>query len=79
MGLWSERIFAAIPDGHPLVGRQAVYWIDLRDETVLLGTIGARGAAIDHAIDEGELVVLRDKVGRRRLPRRLGCGRNGRS
>lgn len=36
MALWSERILAAIPDGHPLVQRQAVYWIDLKDETVLL-------------------------------------------
>jgi len=36
MSLWSERLFAAIPDGHPLVERQAVYWIDLKDETVLL-------------------------------------------
>ena len=36
LALWSERILAAIPEGHPLVQRQAVYWIDLKDETVLL-------------------------------------------
>ena len=36
MALWSERILAAIPEGHPLIERQAVYWIDLKDETVLL-------------------------------------------
>ena len=36
MALWSERLFAAIPDGHPLAQRQAVYWIDLKEETVLL-------------------------------------------
>jgi len=36
LALWSERILVAIPEGHPLAERQAVYWIDLKDETVLL-------------------------------------------
>ncbi|HKN26628.1 MAG TPA: LysR family substrate-binding domain-containing protein [Roseiarcus sp.] len=36
LALWSERILVAIPEGHPLTDRQAVYWIDLKDETVLL-------------------------------------------
>jgi DNA-binding transcriptional LysR family regulator len=36
LALWSERILVAIPEGHPLADRQAVYWIDLKDETVLL-------------------------------------------
>jgi DNA-binding transcriptional LysR family regulator len=36
LALWSERILVAIPEGHPFADRQAVYWIDLKDETVLL-------------------------------------------
>ena len=31
LALWSERILVAIPEGHPLADRQAVYWIDLKD------------------------------------------------
>jgi len=36
MSLWSERIMVAIPEGHSLVGKDAIYWIDLRDERLLL-------------------------------------------
>jgi DNA-binding transcriptional LysR family regulator len=34
--LWSERILVALPEGHPLAAKKAVYWTDLRSETVLL-------------------------------------------
>ncbi|MEO6783590.1 MAG: LysR substrate-binding domain-containing protein [Bradyrhizobium sp.] len=34
--LWSERILIALPEGHPLAGRDTIYWTDLRAETVLL-------------------------------------------
>ncbi len=36
MPLWSERILLALLEGHPLAGKGAVYWTDLRGETVLL-------------------------------------------
>jgi DNA-binding transcriptional LysR family regulator len=36
LSLWSERILVSLPDDHPLVDREAVYWTDLRKETVLL-------------------------------------------
>jgi DNA-binding transcriptional LysR family regulator len=36
MPLWSERILLALLEGHPLAGKEAVYWTDLRGETVLL-------------------------------------------
>ncbi|SDD34941.1 DNA-binding transcriptional regulator, LysR family [Bradyrhizobium brasilense] len=36
MRLWSERVLVALPHDHPLAGREAVYWTDLRGETVLL-------------------------------------------
>ncbi len=36
MPLWSERILLALLDGHPLAGKDVVYWTDLRGETVLL-------------------------------------------
>jgi DNA-binding transcriptional LysR family regulator len=35
--LWSERIVVALPEGHRLATGQAVFWTDLRAETVLLG------------------------------------------
>jgi hypothetical protein len=31
-----ERILTAVPEGHGLAGREPVYWIDLRKETILL-------------------------------------------
>jgi DNA-binding transcriptional LysR family regulator len=34
--LWSERILVALPEGHHLAAKKAVYWTDLRSETVLL-------------------------------------------
>ncbi|MCK1708316.1 LysR family transcriptional regulator [Bradyrhizobium sp. 143] len=34
--LWSERILVSMPENHALAARTAVYWTDLRNETVLL-------------------------------------------
>ncbi len=34
--VWSERIIAAIPEHHPLSGRETVQWTDLRNELLLL-------------------------------------------
>jgi len=34
--LWSERVLVALPEDHPLTGRDVVYWTDLCNETVLL-------------------------------------------
>ncbi|QND72914.1 LysR family transcriptional regulator [Tardiphaga robiniae] len=34
--LWSERILAALPEGHPLTTRDVVLWTDLRNQKVLL-------------------------------------------
>jgi DNA-binding transcriptional LysR family regulator len=36
MPLWSERILLALLEGHPLAGKEVVYWTDLRGETLLL-------------------------------------------
>jgi DNA-binding transcriptional LysR family regulator len=36
MPLWSERILLALLEGHPLAGKDVVYWTDLRGETALL-------------------------------------------
>lgn len=36
MALWSERIMVAVPEGHLLAAKEAIYWIDLRDERLLL-------------------------------------------
>jgi DNA-binding transcriptional LysR family regulator len=36
LSLWSERTLVALPEGHSLVDRDAIYWTDLRNETLLL-------------------------------------------
>ena len=36
MSLWSERIMVAVPETHFLAAKEAIYWIDLRDERLLL-------------------------------------------
>lgn len=36
MPLWSERILLALLEEHPLARKDAIYWTDLRGETVLL-------------------------------------------
>jgi DNA-binding transcriptional LysR family regulator len=36
VALWSERVLIALPEDHPLAGREVVYWTDLRSETLLM-------------------------------------------
>lgn len=36
IALWGERIMVALPESHPLVANEIVYWTDLRGETFLL-------------------------------------------
>jgi DNA-binding transcriptional LysR family regulator len=36
MGLWSERMLVAIPEGHPFANRESLHWVDLRGEKILL-------------------------------------------
>jgi DNA-binding transcriptional LysR family regulator len=36
ISLWSERILVVLLNDHPLAEREAVYWTDLRNQTVLL-------------------------------------------
>lgn len=34
--LWNERVYAALPAEHQLATKEAVYWTDLRNQTVIL-------------------------------------------
>ncbi|KJC56174.1 LysR family transcriptional regulator [Bradyrhizobium sp. LTSPM299] len=36
MSLWSERVVVVLPEGHPLADGEAVYWTDLKGETLLM-------------------------------------------
>jgi DNA-binding transcriptional LysR family regulator len=38
--VWSERVVVALPENHPLTGRDVVHWSELRDETLLLSQHG---------------------------------------
>jgi DNA-binding transcriptional LysR family regulator len=41
--LWCERIFILLSADHALAAREAVYWTDLHDQTILLGTSDQAG------------------------------------
>ena len=34
--LWSERVLIALPEDHRLADQEAIYWTDLRRETLLM-------------------------------------------
>lgn len=36
LDLWSERVFAALPDAHPLAAHEGIAWRSLTEETVLV-------------------------------------------
>lgn len=36
MALWSERLFVALPEDHPLAANEIIHWTDLRHERFLL-------------------------------------------
>lgn len=59
MLLWSERILIVLPEGHPLTGRDVVYWTDLRDETVLLSQYDPGGEFEDMLVSK--LVAPEDR------------------
>jgi DNA-binding transcriptional LysR family regulator len=40
LSLWSERIFVALPEVHPLARRPFVHWVDIGDEVVLASRHG---------------------------------------
>lgn len=47
--LWSERVVAAIPDGHPLCRRATVEWPELAEERILL-TSQCAGPELEHLL-----------------------------
>ena len=36
LSLWSERVLVVLPEDHPLATQDAIYWTDLRGETILI-------------------------------------------
>lgn len=47
MSLWSEHMLVALPEGHELATREALYWTDLQKETVVLSQYDS-GRAPEH-------------------------------
>lgn len=39
--LWSERVIAALPEGHPLADRSLLHWTDLAGQSLLVQQRGA--------------------------------------
>lgn len=41
LSLWSERVIAALPEGHPLADRSVLHWTDLASQSLLVQQRGA--------------------------------------
>jgi DNA-binding transcriptional LysR family regulator len=79
MRLWSEGIVVALPDHHVLAARANLSWIDLRDETILMGESDT-GAALQNMMiaklakaGEPPKIVLHD-VSRGSIKGLVGAG-----
>ena len=66
MSLWSERIFAAAPEGHALAAREPVHWIDLRKQKILLSRRDPGPELHDLLIAKAALPGDRPKIVRHR-------------
>jgi len=63
--LWCEPIVVALPLDHPLMGRNAIVWLDLADETILVRHGGTGPQVFEH--------VVRRISERHRTPRIRRC------
>jgi DNA-binding transcriptional LysR family regulator len=78
--LWTERVFAVVPDAHPLSERKSIRWEDLRAETFILSE-GDPGPEIHdflikHLADLGvHPAIERHRVGRDNLMQIVSFGR----
>lgn len=48
--LWCEPIMVALPQDHPLVGRDAITWLDLADELFLVRHSGTGPQVFEHVV-----------------------------
>jgi DNA-binding transcriptional LysR family regulator len=79
MPLWSERIVAALPEGHRLAASKTIAWTDLRGETLLLnehdpGTEFHDIVVAKFASPEDRPKILRLDVSRENLKNLVGAG-----
>ena len=50
--LWREHMLVALPEGHELASQEAVYWTDLRKETVVLSQYDSGRAPEDFGVSK---------------------------
>jgi DNA-binding transcriptional LysR family regulator len=79
LALWSERIFIALPEAHPLVARENLSWSDLRNETLLLAdqpdaASGVEAMAFSKLGAGGRVRVRRHGVARGQVISLVACG-----
>ena len=48
--LWCEPIVVALPVNHPLIAREAINWLDLADETILVRHGGTGPQVFEHVV-----------------------------
>ena len=71
MQLWSERILVVLQRDHPLAMRDAMYWTDLRDQTVLLSQYDP-GRELEELLNS-KLTHPGDNTTTRTSRRKSGC------
>ncbi|WP_338829740.1 LysR family transcriptional regulator [Bradyrhizobium sp. 27S5] len=78
LSVWSERVIVALPDDHPLCGRDVVHWDELRCELLLLPQRGPGPEFLKLLISRigcpDPHRVLRQDVGLDRLLTMVGAG-----
>jgi DNA-binding transcriptional LysR family regulator len=76
--LWSERVVAALPEGHHLSANRVIHWVDLRDEPLLFAQRDP-GLIFLHLLltklgCQGDPRVMPQEVGLDRLLSLVGAG-----
>lgn len=78
LSVWSERLVIALPEDHPLSGRDAVHWSDLRHEALLLPQRGPGPEFLKLLVSKmghsDPCRLLRHDVGLDRLLTLVGAG-----
>ena len=79
LSLWSERMHVALPEAHRLGAKAALAWVDLREETFLIGeppdaTSGVSAAALTKLQGAGGVRLCQHRVSPGQLISLVACG-----
>lgn len=66
--LWTERVYLALPECHPLASREAIYWHEVRKERFIVSTMGTGPEIHDYLIKRLSAIGFRPNI----RPHRVG-------